>query len=69
MSDSVADSLDEAEEYITKFAAGVSDTEESKNSVTGHTPPGRKLMVKSNLERLCLPSFNGTKKNYLRFQK
>ena len=57
MTQRIADTLAEAEEYITKFAA---DTEESKGSATGRTPAGRdpsSLTKKSNLERLLLPQW------------
>ena len=72
MTDSVADSLAEAEEYVTKFATGVTYIEERKGSASERSP-GRKdptsLTTKINLERLPLPSFDGMKKNYLRFKK
>ena len=67
----LADTLAEAEEYIPKFAAAAV-TEESKGSAAGFTPAGRDPLsstTKSNLERLPLPSFDGMKKNYLRFKR
>ena len=71
MTQIIADTLADADEYTTMFA-GAPVTKESKGSATGHTPASRDPLsstMKSNLERLPLPSFDGTKKNYLRFFK
>ena len=68
----MADTLSEAEEYVAKFAVDVTDTEERKGSASGRTPASRESTsstMKSNLERLPLPSFDRNKKHYLIFKK
>ena len=72
MSQGVAEKLAVAEEYVAKYSVGVTAMEESKVSagqlqtpVTGFSATN----TKNSLERLPLPTFDGTKKNYLRFKK
>ena len=72
MSQGVADKLAVAEEYVAKYSVGVPAMEESKVSASQIQTPTTSFSTpntKNSLERLPLPSFDGTKKNYLRFKK
>ena len=75
MSDEVANKLAVAEEYVAKYcsAAQVEDKVSMSAAATGQTQQaggsGTTVQPKNTLERLPLPTFDGTKKNYLRFKK
>ena len=70
MSQGVADKLAAAEEYVAKYAA-MNITENKVPASQVQTPVNTSTFPnsKNTLERLPLPTFDGTKKNYLRFKK
>ena len=72
MSQRVAEKLAAAEEYVAKYNVSVTVMEESKVSASQVQTPASSFSTSNNknsLERLPLPTFDGTKKNYLRFKK
>ena len=77
MTEGIADKLAAAEEYISKYGAvsivepkaGTAQETIASGNNASTSQPGTFQQNKQHLERLPLPSFDGTKMNYQRFKK